>query len=58
MKKQEKFNQIADSHINGQFSQVREQFKKLNKIDRKECIKYIKNELQQPEISDYLFEIL
>jgi hypothetical protein len=54
----EKFNTIYESFINGQRTQAREQFKKLKKADRKECIKYIDTLSTDKDCKNFLFDIL
>jgi len=58
MKTTEKFNTIYESFINGQRTQAREQFKKLKKADRKECIKYIDTLSTDKDCKNFLFDIL
>jgi len=58
MKTTEKFNTIYESFVNGQRTQAREQFKKLKKADRKECIKYIDTLSTDKDCKNFLFDIL
>lgn len=55
--KQNKFEAIVDSYFNGQFSQLKEQFKKLKKEERKDCIRYAQN-YDFKEVAEYLFNLL
>ena len=58
MKTTDKFETIYESFINGQRTQAREQFKKLKKADRKECIKYIDTLSTDKDCKNFLFDIL
>lgn len=52
------YNYIAESHINGQFNQVKNLFSKLTREEQKACVKYVKNELGNSEVSEYLFDLM
>ncbi len=58
----EKFNTIYESFINGQRTQTRDQFKKLTKPQRKECINYLRDEFDNVETAiecrEFLISIL
>ena len=62
MTKEEKFETIYESFVNGQMKQTQEQFKRLRKSDRKECIKYLQDaehgSNNMRTAANYLFEIL
>jgi len=58
MKTTDKFETIYESFVNGQRTQTREQFKKLKKADRKECIKYIDTLSTDKDCKNFLFDIL
>lgn len=57
----EKFNTVYESFVNGQRTQAREQFKRLNKAQRKELINYLRefhNMETATECREFLISIL
>lgn len=54
----QKYDYLIDSHINGNFSQCRELFKKMTKQKRKEALIYIDGCYGDKEIYKFYFNLL
>lgn len=58
MSKDQKFETIYESFVNGQRTQAREQFKRLPKPQRKELINYLRDEFDNVETATECREFL